>query len=297
MRRFLVTVAALPVLTCGVARADWRSDHGMFRVGVVVRGDRGGPAVDYKAAAEMMSKAIGMPVEIVPMLDYGALIEAQAASRIDYAVYSATAFGTIYASCECVTPLVAPVSESGDTSIVALLATTSDRVRSLDDLDDSKLAWTPDLPAPAEMAAINVEGVPLTGDEKFAVMSVTPQKAVDAIRRKKANTMFGWAYAGPDGKPRPDSGTLAALRAAEVEYSVVWTSQPVRFGPHAVRKNIPADIRDALREFLTNGIAATPEIAELLDETFHGRFQAVSEADYAAAVAHATAVQDAALKK
>ncbi len=272
---------------CGVAHADWRSETGVFRIGVVVRGDRGGQNVDYKPAADAVSKAIGMPVEIIPMISYAALMDAQMASRIEYAVYSAAAFGTISALCECVTPLAAPVSEAGDTSTIAILATTSKKVKALEDLPAARLVWTGGLPASAALSSVTVKGAELTGEEEFAVLKATPEKAIEALRRKKADTVFGWAYAGPDGVPRAGTGTLAALAAAGIEYRTVWMSPPLRFGPHAVRKNVPQDIRDALRAFLTEGMSSTPEVAELLDDSFHARFEPVTDEDYAVSVEYA----------
>ena len=70
----------------GPACADWRSETGTFRIGVVARPDRGGSAVDYAPAASAVSARIGMPVEFVPFLNYPALIDAQLASRVEYEI-------------------------------------------------------------------------------------------------------------------------------------------------------------------------------------------------------------------
>jgi phosphonate transport system substrate-binding protein len=269
--------------------ADWRNETGTFRIGLVARADRGGAGVDYTPAAKAISEKIGMPVEILPMLDYPALIEAQMSSRIEYAVYSATAYGAANAMCECIVPLAAPVTADGAVGTVALAVSTDSDIAGLDDLPSAKLAWPKSDPAPQIVLReeLLVEGKALTGDEKFLVSVASPEDAVTALRKKKADTLIGWAYAGNDGRARPGTGTLAALEAANIGYETIWTSTLLRFGPHAVRKDVPSDIRAALQDFLVNGIAAAPEVAELIDESFTGKFEAVTEADYAGAVERA----------
>ena len=69
------------------------------------------------------SQALGIPVEIFVARDYAALIDAQATARVDYAIYSTTAYATAALLCSCVEPVVAPVGEDGATGIVAVLVT------------------------------------------------------------------------------------------------------------------------------------------------------------------------------
>lgn len=273
----LATVASHPVL------ADWKSETGTFRIGIVARADRGGVSVDYSPAAKAISTAIGMPVEIVPMIDYPTLIEAQSASRIEYAVYSATAFATAVSLCKCVVPLAAPVTEKGDRATVAIAVSSNEEIKSLDDVALGKLAWPKGEGSPATFIRGDflVAGKPVTGDERFIRPVDTPEAAITALKKGKADTLVGWAYAQPDGKPRQGTGTLAAIAGDKIEASVIWVSRPLRFGPHAVRKDVPADIRTALTNFLVSDVPKAPEVAELLDESFHGRFESVAETDYA----------------
>ena len=274
----------------GPASADWRSETGTFRIGVVSRGDRGGAAADYGAAAAAISDKIGMPVEFVPFLNYPALIDAQVASRVEYAIYSATAYGTASALCECLTPLAAPVSENGARAVVAIAVVTGDTVTGLADLANARLAWPEmDGPGPDIVMATQfvVGGNVVKGDEPFVVSVVDPTAAVAALASGEADAMAGWAYAGADSAAIEGTGTLAALSAAKIDYRLVWTSTPLRFGPHAVRRDVPADIRSKLVDFLTVDLREHPELSELMDESFHGLFEPASDSDYAIAVRYA----------
>lgn len=286
------------VIAAAPAFADWRGETGTFRVGIVARADRGGASVDYSPAAKALSTAIGMPVEIVPMIDYPALIEAQTSSRIEYAVYSATAFATAVSLCKCIVPLAAPVAESGEKSAVAIAVTTNKEIKSLDDVGQGRLAWPRDGDASvaAFQKALTIQGRAIAGDEKFVRPVSSPEEALAALKKGKADTMIGWAYARPDGTPLEGSGSLAALADEKVDASVIWTSRPLRFGPHAVRKDVPMDIRTALTTFLVSELPKVPEIAELLDESFLGRFEPVAETDYADAIAEAESLKPAPAK-
>ena len=74
------------------------------------------------------ARALGIPVEIFVARDYAALIDAQATARVDYAIYSTTAYATAALLCACVEPVVAPVGEDGATGIKAILVTRDGRL-------------------------------------------------------------------------------------------------------------------------------------------------------------------------
>lgn len=231
-----------------------------------------------------------MPVEFVPFLSYPALIDAQAASRVEYAIYSATAYGTASALCECLTPLAAPVSEDGARAVVAVAVATGEGIATLDDISGGKLAWpTAGGSAPDAIAGtqFTINGAGVTGSEPYVVAVADPTAAVAALASGDADAMLGWAYAGADEQAMENTGTLAALSAAGIDYRVIWTSKPLRFGPHAVRKDVPVDIRSALVDFLTGELREQPELSELMDESFHGLFEPVGQDDYAEAVRYA----------
>src|SRR5438445_3471984 len=98
MNAALKACAALVVvhgaLWCGPARADWRDDIGTFRIGIVAEPGAGNTVPGLALLTQSFTNALGMKVEFVVARDYAALIEAQANARIEYAIYSATAYAT-----------------------------------------------------------------------------------------------------------------------------------------------------------------------------------------------------------
>uniref|UniRef100_UPI0038B2F65B PhnD/SsuA/transferrin family substrate-binding protein n=1 Tax=Mesorhizobium neociceri TaxID=1307853 RepID=UPI0038B2F65B len=118
--RALATTVALLALPY-TAHADWRDQIGTFRIGIVAEPGAGNTVPGLALLTDAYGKALGMKVEFVVAHDYAALIEAQANARIQYAVYSATAYATASERCGCVEALVAPVDADGATGIRSVL--------------------------------------------------------------------------------------------------------------------------------------------------------------------------------
>ena len=90
-----------------------------FRIGMIAAdGSQAVPGLS--AIKRAYSQALGIPVEIFVARDYASLIDAQAKSRIDYAIYSTTAYATASLLCSCLEPVVAPLGDDGATGIVAI---------------------------------------------------------------------------------------------------------------------------------------------------------------------------------
>src|SRR5205085_1730708 len=79
-------------------------------------------------------------VEFVVARDYAALIDAQASARIEYAIYSATAYATALQRCGCVEPLVAPVDTDGAAGIRSVLLTRDGKLSGLAAMETHRIA-------------------------------------------------------------------------------------------------------------------------------------------------------------
>jgi phosphonate transport system substrate-binding protein len=105
--RVLCVVAACLVIPASPASAGWREDIGTFRVGIVAEPGAGDTIAGLAELNDAYSKALGLEVEFFVASSYAALIDAQVSSRIEYAIYSASAYASAWQRCECVEPLVA----------------------------------------------------------------------------------------------------------------------------------------------------------------------------------------------
>lgn len=285
----MAAAASLAALACAAPALAQEP----FRIGLVaLPGEAAGVEglSDIKAA---YSGALGLPVEVMVARDYGALAEAQIAGRLDYAVYSAPAYAAAFARCGCLRPLAAPVDADGTVGLrsVLIVRTGAAAVR-------GKLAV-----GPADSLATRLAPLALSSRARAAAAA---GRLVEAQSAAEAETMFlegevegffGWMPARPEGGAqaaaedpaggdRVAGGSLARLEAAGLDpasYRVAWRSDVLRYGPHAVRADLPAARADRLGEMLS-GIAAGAANPGRRILRGHGDFAAVTQADYAAVV-------------
>ncbi len=298
-RRARRVFAALCVLAPGFAwpaDAGWREEIGTFRVGMVAELGAGNTIEGLGALNKAFGDALGMKVEFFVASSYAALIDAQVSRRIDYAIYSASAYASAYRRCECVEPLVAPVGEDGSIGVRAVLIARDRRLTSEDDLAGHRIA----LPPPDSIAANRLalatfrpRGRPLSGRETFLVAAPSAEAAEAMLAEGSVDALFGWMPAAAAGGPEPRGGTLSRLAAQGVDPAtlrILWRSPPLRYGPHAVANDLDPEAKQRLAAFLIGLRKADPDIYERLETQRSGGFVAVSRRDYDVAVGLVAAI-------
>jgi phosphonate transport system substrate-binding protein len=270
----LVASVALP------AAAAWREDLGTFRIGIVGP-SRGVPAVEgLPEIRQAYASALGMPVEIFVARDYAALVDAQGSGRVHYAVHTAMSYAATSRLCACVEPLASPLSADGSTGIVSVLIARRDGPGSLEGLGETRIAIGPPdsvtgylLP----LAQFEAGGKRLESKEPFLVQAESDGQALQMFEEGEADALFGWAYASAEGQT---SGGTRAISEAAAQGKVLWTSAELRFGPHAVLSNLPAEARDLLRAFLVGLSEKAPELYDLVEAVHAGGFAPAAAEDY-----------------
>ncbi|WP_167392012.1 phosphate/phosphite/phosphonate ABC transporter substrate-binding protein [Mesorhizobium sophorae] len=304
MRVTLKAYAALMLvqgaLWSNPAHADWRDDIGTFRIGIVAEPGAGNTVPGLARLTDAYTKALGMKVEIVVARDYAALIEAQANARIEYAIYSATAYATASQRCGCIEPLVAPVDFDGAIGIRSVLLTRDGKLPDLAAMESHRIAMAPSDSVGGSLlplAALTAEGRKISQDAPFLVHAESAAAAETMLLDGKADGLFGWVTAAADGRPEASgtqasgaqaSGTQARLEATGLSAAalqVVWASGLLRYGPHAVRSDLNPEAKRRLTVFLTNLKSMTPDIYDLLESKHSGGFAIVVPKDYDMAAA------------
>ena len=288
-RRALGVLLGVAALSAALpAQAGWREDLGTFRIGMLAEPGAGQGITGLAEIKRAYTMALGMPVEILVARDYAALIEAQAAGKLGYAVYSATAYATASRLCTCVEPFVAPVAADGATGLRAVLVTRDNRLTAVEDIARRRVAIVEGdniagfaLPASALGDVLDKEGTILVKvDTASAAEALLVDGSVDAI--------FGWVPSSSDAESAPAGGTLERLVAAGIDpaaLQVVWTSDLLRFGPHALRSDVDPEARRSLTILLTAMLSQTPELYDLIERHHDGGFKPVTAEDYATALA------------
>ncbi|RNC91358.1 MAG: hypothetical protein ED558_15655 [Oricola sp.] len=282
LSRLAVTLALL--VSASPAVADWRTETGVFRVGVVGSGAGDGSPEHYAPFRDAVSAAIGMPVEVLLLRDAPSLIDAQTAGRIEYAVLSALGFATAQETCACLVPLAAPTAASGAFGVQSTLV-----VRPGEGDGRTALAGGPVGHGPtgsltgdlAPMVSFRFGGKPLR--EAGLDLSVQPsfETARDAFVAGDLVAFFAWDYAAPDGAPRPGGGLAATVVAlGDGAAEITWRSGVVPFGPHAVRDDVPEEVRQALTSMLVVLDEASPAAFDAISPSLAGAFRPTAPGDY-----------------
>jgi phosphonate transport system substrate-binding protein len=272
------------------AAADWRKEIGVFKVGLVAEPGAGNSIAGLGELRDAYGKVLGMEVEFFVARGYAALIDAQASGRIDYAIYSATAFAAAYRRCECVEPLVAPTGDDGSIGIRSVLIARDGRLLPETDPATHRIALLPpDSVAGYQLplAGFRPGGKPLSGEESFFVKAQSAEAAEAMLADGSVDAIFGWMPAMPSDVAETDAGTVARLVAAGLDRStldIVWRSEPLRYGPHAVSSRLDPEPKRRLAAFLTGLRRDDAELYERIETHRLGGFRAASQSDYAAAL-------------
>jgi phosphonate transport system substrate-binding protein len=280
----------LALLPASPSLAGWREDMKTFRVGMVAEDGAGQAVPGLSTLKRAYSQALGLPVEIFVARDYASLIDAQATARVDYAIYSTTAYATAALLCSCVEPVAAPLGDDGATGIAAILVTRDGRLPSLAEIGRHRVAIAPpDSIAGSLLPEFELAGekIALTGSEPYLVRAESASAAEAMLVDGSVDAMFGWKPVGPEPGSDLSGGTLQRLEAAGLERAslkVVWSSRPLRYGPHALRSGLDGELRRMLVAFLTDLMNFQPDVYDLLERHHGGGFVEVGARDYAAAV-------------
>jgi phosphonate transport system substrate-binding protein len=272
-------VAAVPLAPRG-ASADWRDEISVLRIGVVT----GVNAIYRQAQLEpfrlYLEARTALPVEIVPLPTFDALIEAQSSARVQYGIYSATAFSSAASSCRCVEPLAVPTAAGGETGFHAILVARSDGpIRSLADAKDSRLALAgPDSVAGRllPMKAFEAEGIVASDYFSEVLDKADPEMALTALLAGETDIAAAWSSLAGDETAGYSFGSLSALVAegslSMDQIRIVWQSPLIPFGPHAVRNDLPGELKTLLGNALTAMAYEDPAALDAVDRSGGGGF-------------------------
>lgn len=281
---FLASVATLAAVS--PAPADWRTETGVFRIGVVAAGSGLAAPERYEPFRQAVSAALSMPVEVLVQPDAPSLIDAQTSGRVEYAILSALGYAAAEQMCACLEPLAAPTTIDGATGVRSVLVL--DAARGEQPLRSGPVGYGPQGSLTGDLApsvAFTLDGAPLEQAGLDLVVQPSFEAARDAFIAGELAGLFAWDYSAADPAAMFDGGLGAALMAdSAVRASIAWRSDHVPFGPHAVRDSVPPDVRAALRDLLVALDRVSPDAYDVISPSLGGGMVPVSDADYAFAI-------------
>lgn len=262
---------------------DWRSQVPTFRIGLV---EQHPLAQDREAIARIekaYSDALGLQARVYVAPDFQRLMQAQADGRVLYGIYSSTAYAAASLFCNCIKAFAAPKSANGASGISSVLIFRKPAPESIDEIDDFKIGTGPSDNLTAHLLPVrNIapDGLPLSGEESFLVKAESASALEALFLKKEVDGLFGWEMATDDSQA---TGTLERLveKGLEPDASeIIWRSDKVPFGPHAMRSDLPNELFEIAQTFLIDLKEKDIELYEMLEPIRQGGFGAISHEDY-----------------
>lgn len=254
------------------AWADYRDSVETLRIGLAENHVAAANPLKLAAVRRTFSKALGIPVEIVTMRGYAGLIDAHASGQVGYAIHSARSFAATFAACGCVQALRTPVANDGSTGFRSILVVRDKTERPIGELriaysnEDSVSGWQ----IPRQAIASG------SLDEPLLVRAGSVAAVIELYRRGEVDGFFSWVpevqgAAGADLERLFGGWNQSALEASG-PLRLMWSSQSVPYGPHAVHDGLPDDLKQALGTFLDQMSSTAPGLLDIMEPVFSGGY-------------------------
>lgn len=273
-----------------IPEGDWREELGAFRIGIVSGGDISETVARAEPFRLAIAEALNMRVELFPARDFSALIDAASDSRIEYAVFSASAYALAWSLCECIEPLVVARSGDGAADYRQVLIASEGAVQDLESLKGKRIAMIETATVGGGLLALRElkqAGLGLDGVDAELVTVPTGEAALEALESGEADAVLGWSSLRGDKGEGYSRGTLQRIAPRgepAASYTIVWQSSPIPHRTHAMRKNLPAQAKTILRSKLTAMFDADPVAYDSIEPIHGGGFIAARQGEYEALI-------------
>ncbi|MCF6322128.1 MAG: PhnD/SsuA/transferrin family substrate-binding protein [Rhizobiaceae bacterium] len=276
MTAVMVAVAYVGLLTSAMAQTDWRKDVGTFRIGIVASNGNSAAVAKVEPFRLAIAEALGLNVEIFAAKNYTALINAQSSARIEYAIYSASAYAAAWQVCECVEPLVLPKSSDGSQSYNSIVISAENGPEDVSQLASAKLTGLSQSSFAGSQFAIFELGTQNIELPEEISYSESGEVAIQKFVEGEYNALIGWSSLTGDPVTGYSQGTLNLIAAKNggkiIPYRVIWKSSAIPNRPHVVRKSLASEAKTLLRNVLTRMYENDPVAYDSIEPVFGGGF-------------------------
>jgi phosphonate transport system substrate-binding protein len=281
-----LTLAAAPLAT--PAQASWRDELGTLKVGFIAGDNPAHEAARLEKFRWQLQLNLAVPVELFPARDYEALIEAQSTGRVQYSMLSSLAYLALSQRCGCVEPLAQPVTAEQARGFRALLVTRKDGpIQNLEAARNTRLAvGAADSLSGRRvpLAGLEAEGIDASSYFMRIVETADGEAALAALADGTADVATAWSSDGVapgselDGDAVSQPAGNGALDPRSLD--VLWQSDVIPFGPHAVRTDMPEGAKQSLLRALTEMQTSAPEAYDAVERGLPGGFVPADPALY-----------------
>ena len=247
----------------------------MLRIGTVAPHGAAYDIARLEPFRAYLEDRLGLPVEIVALADYDALIDAQASARVQYAIHSASSYVTTEALCACVEPLALPTAFDGSRGFHSVLvAHAGGAIASLADAKGKRLALTGSDSIAGRLVPLQglaAEGIDAHSYFSSVLTAADPEQAVTMLFTDEADLAAGWSSLSGDAASGYSFGVFTRMVAAGSlamdRLKIVWKSPLIPFGPHVVRKDLPAALKNLISAALVAMGKDAPDALDAVDDS------------------------------
>lgn len=234
-----------------------------------------------------LADTLGIDVRTQRYADERALVEAFAAGRVDYAPLSATGYAMASRLCGCLEPLAAPRAADGTAGWrIVVVVRTGSPLEKVGNLAGRRLAVSGEDSIGGRRLALRLlesQGVVGTAAPRLETVE-GPRAAIDALLAGRVDAAVAWSTLEGDVAEGYGRGTLHDMVAAGVvsmtDVRVLWASQVLPHGPHAVRADLTEGRKRRLRDMLVDLDEVDPDAYDAIEPVFGGGFLRVGHPAY-----------------
>lgn len=256
-----LALAATTVLSTAALADDGISQ---FRIGLAGSENAQDQMSKNQCLAEYIEEALGVPTELFVMADYAGLQQGMLGGSIDIGWMGASNYaGTYLNDPEAVEPLLVKTNLDGSYSYFSVgFARKDSGITSLEDMKGKVFGFgdpnstsgflIPSVEIPPAIDA-TMESGDYFGEVKF---TGGHEQTIVAVYNGDIDAGVTWADGLGAWEDGYNSGALRkAVDAGLVDMNElvqIWSSKPIPEGPIAIRKSLPQDVKDKVREVVQN---------------------------------------------
>jgi phosphonate transport system substrate-binding protein len=265
-----VTALAINAQAQAADTLDFSKWVPVWRIGILGGENEADRLKNYACLSEYITKEFGVPVELYPASDYAGVQQSLLAGTVESAHLGASAYAGIYLQDpEAVEPLLTEAQVDGSTGYFAgMYALKSSGITSIEDMQGRSLAFADPNSTSGYLvpnfelnrAGFKTEGpdahfgrVGFSGGHEQGIVAVLNGQYDAAVTWISGQGTFEEGYTRGMLRNMVDKGALDTAQIVEI-----WRSPLIANGPLVIRKELPAELKLAYRDFLVGMIDRDP---------------------------------------
>ncbi|MGJ3265129.1 MAG: phosphonate ABC transporter substrate-binding protein [Salinarimonas sp.] len=265
----LGTAAAVALVAAAPAFAqDWKQDLPVFRIGLLGGENEADRLRNNQCLVEQLGERLGVPVELFPAPDYAGVMQGLLADQLEMSFLGASGYAGIYLQDpEAVEPIFTNAEADGSLGYIAVMYTRADSgITSLEDMQGNALAYAdPNSTSGYLVPRFELGQAGINDEEYFSRTGFGGghEQAVVAVLNGQYDAGVTWV----SGVGEPSEGYTRGNLRRMIENGlldmndirIIWESNLIPNGPAVIRKDVPAEVRQIVVDYLATQHEVDPE--------------------------------------